>query len=125
MRCCSEYLRGRVEDLNPRCRLSSGRDLNKPLTIVGLWFRSKALYSDPSFSTVQGNLMPDPSLVLLPSGRGRGAIPIIPVSQKSWPKIERALDKPARTWLAATGFAGAAGKHALVPDRDGRLERVF
>jgi leucyl aminopeptidase len=69
--------------------------------------------------------MPDPSLVLLPSSRGRSAVPIIPVSRESWPKAERALAKPARTWLKASGFAGAPGKHALVPDRDGRLERVF
>lgn len=69
--------------------------------------------------------MPDPSLVLLPSGRSRGAIPIIPVTAQSWPATERALDKAAKTWLKASGFAGGAGKHALLPDSSGKLDRVF
>ena len=69
--------------------------------------------------------MPDPSLVLLPSGRSRGAIPIVPVTQGTWPSAERRLDKAARTWLKASGFAGGAGKHALVPDAAGKLATVF
>jgi leucyl aminopeptidase len=69
--------------------------------------------------------MPDPSLVLLPSGRSRGAIPIVPVTAQSWPATERALDKAARTWLKASGFTGGAGKHALLPDSSGKLDRVF
>jgi leucyl aminopeptidase len=69
--------------------------------------------------------MPDPSLVLLPASRSRGAIPIVPVTSQSWPALERGLDKSARTWIKASGFAGAAGKHALLPGPMGRLERVF
>jgi leucyl aminopeptidase len=69
--------------------------------------------------------MPDPSLVLLPSSRSRGAIPIIPVTAQSWPATERALGKAARTWLKASGFAAGAGKHALLPDASGKLDRVF
>ncbi|MGE3872747.1 MAG: M17 family metallopeptidase [Parvibaculaceae bacterium] len=69
--------------------------------------------------------MPDPALVLLPASRSRGAIPIIPLTAQSWPAVERGLDKPARTWLKASGFAAAAGKHALLPGRSGKLEKVF
>src|SRR5262245_27599704 len=69
--------------------------------------------------------MSDPALVLLPASRSRGAIPIVPVTAQSWPAIERGLDKAARTWLKASGFAGGAGKHALLPDRSGKLEKVF
>lgn len=69
--------------------------------------------------------MPDPSLVLLPSSRSRGAIPIVPVTPQSWPATERTLGKAARTWLKASGFAGGAGKHALLPDPSGKLDRVF
>ncbi len=69
--------------------------------------------------------MPDPDLVLLPASRSRGAIPIVPVTGKSWPAIERALDKTARTWLKASGFVWGVGRHALMPDRSGKLEKVF
>jgi leucyl aminopeptidase len=69
--------------------------------------------------------MSDPSLVLLPASRGRHAIPIVPVTSQTWPKIERSLSKSARTWLRAQGFAGAAGRHALLPDGAGNLEKVF
>ena len=69
--------------------------------------------------------MPDPSLVLLPASRSRAAIPIVPVTGQSWPAVERTLDKVARTWLKASGFAGGAGRHALLPDRSGRLAKVF
>src|SRR5688572_18022069 len=69
--------------------------------------------------------MPDPSLVLLPSSRSRGAIPIIPVTQQSWPTAERALDKAGRTWLKTSGFTGGLGKFALLPGRSGHLEKVF
>jgi leucyl aminopeptidase len=47
------------------------------------------------------------------------------VTSQSWPGLERRLDKAARTWLKASGFAGAAGKHALLPDSSGKLQRVF
>jgi leucyl aminopeptidase len=69
--------------------------------------------------------MPDPSLVLLPESRSRGAIPIIPVTSQSWPTVECGLGKAARTWLKTSGFAGAAGKHALLPDPSGKLAKVF
>src|SRR5689334_25233851 len=69
--------------------------------------------------------MPDPSLVLLPASRARRAVPIIPVTPQSWPATERGLHKAARTWLKAAGFAAAAGKHVLVPDGSGQLEKVF
>jgi leucyl aminopeptidase len=69
--------------------------------------------------------MPDPSLVLLPATRSRGATPIIPVTAKSWPGIERALDKAGRTWLRSAGFTGQPGKHGILPDKAGNLEKVF
>ncbi|MGE0008541.1 MAG: M17 family metallopeptidase [Parvibaculaceae bacterium] len=69
--------------------------------------------------------MPHPSLVLLPAGRGRGAIPIVPVTAKSWPSVERTLGRTARTWLRASGFAGGAGRHALLPGASGRVDKVF
>jgi leucyl aminopeptidase len=47
------------------------------------------------------------------------------VTSQSWPKVERGLDKAARTWLKASGFAGAAAKHAVLPAPSGKLERVF
>jgi leucyl aminopeptidase len=69
--------------------------------------------------------MPDPSIVLLPQARGRGATPIIPVTAKSWPATERALDRVGRTWLKTAGFTGQPGKHGLLPDKAGNLEKVF
>jgi leucyl aminopeptidase len=69
--------------------------------------------------------MPDPSLVLLPPARSRGATPIMPVTVKSWPAIERALDRVGRTWLKIAGFTGQPGKHCLLPDKAGNLEKVF
>jgi leucyl aminopeptidase len=69
--------------------------------------------------------MPDPSLVLLPASRSRRAIPIVPVTSQSWPKVARGLDRTARTWLKASGFAGAAGRHAVLPDPSGKLAKVF
>ncbi|MBK1870906.1 leucyl aminopeptidase family protein [Aestuariivirga sp. YIM B02566] len=69
--------------------------------------------------------MPETSLPLLPANRAQGAIPILPVTLKSWPGIERSLDKAARTWLKASGFVGQPGRHALVPDKAGNLHQVF
>ena len=69
--------------------------------------------------------MPDPSLVLLPATKSRGAVPIVPVTPKAWPGIERALDKAGRTWLKTAGFAGQPGKYGLLPDRSGNLGKVF
>ncbi|WP_119273149.1 leucyl aminopeptidase family protein [Taklimakanibacter deserti] len=69
--------------------------------------------------------MPDPSLVLLPASRSRGAIPIVPVTRQSWSAVERGLAKTARTWLKASGFTAGAGNHALLPDPSGKLKKVF
>jgi leucyl aminopeptidase len=69
--------------------------------------------------------MPETLLPLLPSNRAQGAVPINPVTLKSWPGIERSLDKAARTWLKASGFVGQPGRHALVPDKAGNLHQVF
>jgi len=69
--------------------------------------------------------MPDPALVLLPQARSRGATPIIPVTAKSWPGIERTLDKAGKTWLKTAGFTGQAGKHGLLPGKAGNLQKVF
>ena len=69
--------------------------------------------------------MPDPSLVLLPATRSRAATPIVTVTAKSWPGIERALDKAGRTWLRNAGFTGQPGKHGLLPDKAGNLKKVF
>lgn len=69
--------------------------------------------------------MPVTSLPLLPAHRAEGAIPIIPVTPDAWAGIERSLDKPSRTWLKASGFAGQAGRHALLPDKSGNLHKVF
>lgn len=69
--------------------------------------------------------MSDPSLVLLPAARNRGAIPIVPVTAQSWPKAERALDRPGRTWLKTQGFAGQPGRHGLLMGKSGDLAKVF
>ncbi|WP_119390220.1 leucyl aminopeptidase family protein [Taklimakanibacter lacteus] len=69
--------------------------------------------------------MPDPSLVLLPVARNRGTIPIVPVTAQSWPKAERALDRPGRTWLKTQGFAGQPGRHGLLAGKSGDLAKVF
>ena len=69
--------------------------------------------------------MPETSLPLLPANRAQGAIPIVPVTPRSWASIERSLDKAARTWLKASGFAGQPGRHALVPDKAGNIHQVF
>jgi leucyl aminopeptidase len=69
--------------------------------------------------------MPDPSLVLLPAARSRGAVPIVPVTQAAWPGNEQALDRPGRTWLKTQGFAGQPGRHGLLPGKSGELARVL
>src|SRR5438552_1691580 len=69
--------------------------------------------------------MPDPSLVLLSATRSRGATPIVTVTAKSWPGIECALDQAGRNWLRKSGFTGQAGKHGLLPDKAGNLEKIF
>jgi len=69
--------------------------------------------------------MPKEPLPLLPPSRAQDAIPVIPVTLRSWPGIERVLDKPAKAWLKATGFSGQPGKHALLPDSSGHLRTVY
>jgi len=49
--------------------------------------------------------------------------PAIPVTAVTAETLAR-LDAPARAWLAAAGFAAAAGEVALVPAADGGLARV-
>jgi leucyl aminopeptidase len=54
-----------------------------------------------------------------------GAAPITPVTADALARREVALDETARRWLDATGFTGAAGKVALIPDAAGGLARVL
>ena len=53
------------------------------------------------------------------------AIPIRPVTEESLPGVLARLDEMQRRWVAATGFVGAPGKVALLPDAAGRLAHVL
>ncbi len=54
-----------------------------------------------------------------------GAIAITVVDRTAFQVIAAKLPEPTRNWLAANGFVGAPDSHALVPDAEGRLGRVF
>lgn len=53
------------------------------------------------------------------------AVPIRPVTQEGLAAALSGLDEMQRRWVEATGFAGATGKVALLPDASGRLARVL
>jgi leucyl aminopeptidase len=54
----------------------------------------------------------------------RDPVPLTPVTRDGLDGRLASLDETARRWLAATGFTAEPGKLALVPARDGRLQRV-
>ena len=54
-----------------------------------------------------------------------GAVPLVAVSKAGLAAWREAAPARERDWVAATGFAGEAGKLALVPDKKGGLGRVL
>ena len=54
-----------------------------------------------------------------------GATPIVLAAKERLPALLAELPERERTWLAAIGFTGEAGKVALVPGEDGGLARVY
>ncbi len=54
-----------------------------------------------------------------------GATPIVLATKERLPALLGELTERERTWLAAIGFTGEAGKVALVPGEDGGLARVY
>ena len=54
-----------------------------------------------------------------------GAVPLVAVSKAGLAAWRETAPARERDWVAATGFAGDAGKLALVPDKKGRLGRVL
>src|SRR5260221_10661584 len=58
-----------------------------------------------------------------------GAVPLVAVSKEGLAAWREAAPERERDWAAATGFAGDAGKLALVPaaedNAEGRLGRVL
>jgi leucyl aminopeptidase len=54
-----------------------------------------------------------------------GAVPLVAVSKSGLAAWREAAPAGDRDWVAATGFAGDAGKLALVPDKKGGLGRVL
>ena len=61
---------------------------------------------------------------LLPGSSGAKAIPIWLVTKAKEDKDLAELGAPARAWLEATGWKPAAGRHALLPDANGRIAGV-
>src|SRR6185437_8405063 len=53
------------------------------------------------------------------------SVPISPVAADDRDRWLASLDEPGRRWVAATGFAGEAGKLALLPDAGSGLARVL
>ncbi len=62
--------------------------------------------------------------IIAASGRGR-TIPVECVDAASLTALKKRLDKRASRWLDASGFQPVAGRVALLPADDGRLERVI
>ena len=56
---------------------------------------------------------------------GAGAVTLVAVSKAGLAAWREAAPAKERDWVAATGFAGEAGKLALIPDAEGRLGRVL
>jgi leucyl aminopeptidase len=56
---------------------------------------------------------------------GAGAVPIAAIGKAGLAAWRERAAESERRWLAATGFAGEAGKLALVPGADGGLARVL
>jgi leucyl aminopeptidase len=54
-----------------------------------------------------------------------GAVPVAAVSKSGLAAWREASPARERDWVAATGFAGEAGKLALVPDKNGKLGRAL
>ncbi len=53
------------------------------------------------------------------------AVPLRPVTEEGLAAVLAQLDETQRRWADATGFVGASGKVALLPDSAGRLARVL
>src|SRR5690349_11957816 len=53
------------------------------------------------------------------------AIPVRCVTPATWPDVRAGLDAPARAFADAAGFEPRAGRHLLLPGRDGTLAGVL
>src|SRR5579884_2411555 len=53
------------------------------------------------------------------------AVPLVALSKNGLEAWKEGAPARQRDWVAMTGFAGEAGKLALVPDENGRLARVL
>ena len=63
---------------------------------------------------------------LFPAGSGRERlVRVTAVKRAGWSATRKRLSPPARAWAEAQGFAGEAGRHAVLPDANGRIEEVF
>lgn len=60
----------------------------------------------------------------LTSTSSEKAIPLTVLAKKDYAGWLNKQDSTARAWLEATGFGGAVGKHALLPDHSGGIARV-
>ena len=69
--------------------------------------------------------MPDPKSIFLPASDDARAVTIDAISKSTWPACRTKLPEAARVWADANGFAGEAGRHILIPRKDGTLARVF
>ncbi|MCW5633909.1 MAG: leucyl aminopeptidase family protein [Rubrivivax sp.] len=63
--------------------------------------------------------------VQLQSRPARGSVPIHLTTSTTWDDHARTLAPEVRRWLVATGFAGRANSHALVPGPAGTLASVW
>jgi leucyl aminopeptidase len=53
-----------------------------------------------------------------------GSVPIRPLRKGDWPRFLSEAEGPVKRWLEATRFEVEAGKHRLVPGRDGEIGEV-
>jgi leucyl aminopeptidase len=56
---------------------------------------------------------------------GGGAVPLTALTKAQFAQWREDASPSERDWAAAVGFAGEAGKTALVPDKNGKLGRVL
>jgi leucyl aminopeptidase len=56
--------------------------------------------------------------------RGRGALPLTPVTRAGWAGRAKTLGARQRRWAEANGFVGQAGAFCLLPDAQGGTARV-
>src|SRR5580704_9492406 len=55
----------------------------------------------------------------------KGAVPLTALNKAQLARWRESAPARERDWAVAAGFTGAAGKIALVPDKEGKLGRVL